>query len=126
MQVPMPIKTTFAPQPWRAGLFSLLGIAAAGILWAISSLIAAGGHGPGIGFVVSFPYSEILHRIHPGAPNTWLLRLIGWTQWPLYGFVIGLVWTKGPRTAVCLAIIALHLVAVACCYLPREFYESFW
>ena len=44
----------------------------------------------------------------------------------LYGFVIGLVWSKGVRTPVCLAVLALHVLAVACCFLPQKFYESFW
>ena len=114
------------PQIWQAGRFPLLGVVLAVVLWTASSLMAAGGHGPGIGFAVSFPYSEVLHRIHPGAPNRWLLCLIAWSQWPLYGLVIGLVWGKGARTPVCLAILALHLVAVACCFLPQKFYESFW
>ncbi len=126
MQVPMPMKAMTAPEMWRAGLFSLLGAAASLILWTASSLMAAGGHGIDIGFTLSFPYSEVLHRIHPGASNTWLLHLIGWVQWPLYGLVFGLTWNKGYRALVCLGVLALHLVAVACCFLPQQFYESFW
>jgi hypothetical protein len=120
------MKAMIAPHMWRAGLFSLLGATVALILWAASALMAAGGHGIDIGFALSFPYTEVLHRIHPGAPNTWLLQLVGSVQWPLYGLVIGLTWSKAARTPVCLAIVALHVLVVACCFLPQRFYESFW
>jgi hypothetical protein len=119
------MKTTILPQIGHAGLFPLLGAVLAVVLWTASQLMGAGGHGIGIGFTLSFPYSEILHRINPVVSN-WLFLLIGWSQWPMYGLVIGLVWGKGARTPVCLAILALHLVAVACCFLPQKFYESFW
>ncbi len=112
-------------QMWPAGLFSLLGAAATVVLWTASQLMGAGGHGIGIGFTLSFPYSEVLHRINPVVSN-WLFLLTGWGQWPLYGFVIGLLWSKGARTPVCLAVLALHVPAVACCFLPQKFYASFW
>jgi len=120
------MKAIIALPMWRAGLFSLLGAMVALILWTASSLMAAGGHGIDIGFTLSFPYIEVLHRIHPGASNTWLLHLIGWVQWPLYGFFIGLIWSKWYRISVCWAILVLHVLAVVCCFLPRKFYESFW
>jgi len=126
MQVRLPMKTSITLQVWQVGVFSLLGAIVGAMLWGASSLLAAGGHGMDIGFMLSFPYSEVLHRIHPGARNTLLLRLFAWGQWPFYGLVVGLVWGKGPRTLVSIAILVLHLFAVACCLLPRDFYESFW
>jgi hypothetical protein len=115
-----------APRVWQVGLLLLIGATAALIMWTAASLMAAGGHGLDIGFTLSFPFSEILHRIHPGAPNAWLLGLIGWVQWPIYCLIIGLAWSKGHRTLVCFGVLALHLIAVACCFFPKSFYESFW
>lgn len=117
---------TFSPQGWQLALFCLSGAATGIVLWRVALEVAAGGHGSGLMFTLFFPWAEFLYRIDAFAGNTWVLRLISFFQMPLYALAIGVSWNKGHRTKALIAVTALHLLAVAGCYLPHRFYEAFW
>ncbi len=109
----------------RVFLWCLLsGLLGAG-LFAITLFIGAGGHGPDLPFVVGFPYSHVLHRLHP-AGDSWPVYTAVFIQFPVYALIYQAASTPGRRLVAGCGIAVLHALAVATCFLPSSFYERFW
>ena len=103
-------------------LFS--GLLGAG-LFGIALFVGAGGHGPDLPSVVGFPYSHVLHRLHP-ARNSGPLYLLAFIQFPVYALIFQVAPKRGGRLVAGCCIAALHALAVCACFLPASFYEHFW
>lgn len=110
----------------RSFLFSLVGRGVGLLAWGLATLVAAGGHGPALGFAVAFPYSTILHQMHPGAPNDRLPLVMALVQMPIYGTFLGTTWGTSHRRCVVLFLVGVHVAAVALSLLPSVVYEAFW
>jgi hypothetical protein len=111
-----------ATRPFLWCFFS--GLFGAG-LFGIALFIGAGGHGPDLPFLVSFPYSHVLHRLHP-AGDSWPLYVAAFIQFPVYGLIYQAACKPGRRLVAGCGIVVVHALAVCTCFLPGSLYERFW
>jgi len=112
----------------RMMLFLSCGLLSGVALWGIAWFLAAnaGVHGSQLPFTICFPWSYFLYRIALFWNHTWVLDVVTFLQLPLYSLVPGLFWEEKHRTLVLLILIGFHILAVGVCFLPENFYESFW
>jgi hypothetical protein len=111
----------------RVSLFCLAGSVVGALLFPLVVLFAAGGHGTNAPTILLFPWSQVAARVNP-IISDWLLGCLFLVQMPLYALVIALFWPGSRRRALIavVCLIVLHSIAVACCFLPKEFYRLFW
>ena len=107
--------------PWLA---VLAGVAVSIPLVMLSVFLAGAGHGVYAPMIVCFPYSMLLAELNGSIAKPHIA--LAFAQYPLYGALIGISWSRPKAWRLWLGLSAVHLGVVTIAVLISMKQRTFW